>query len=69
MPASSSAVAAACIPGPVAPRFKTDGNDWYAGVFTGYQFSNRVALSVNYDRFRADDLDTDLASVGLEYAF
>lgn len=52
-----------------AAQFETDGNDWYAGVFTGYQFSNRIALSVNYDRFRADDLDTDLASVGLEYTF
>lgn len=46
-----------------------DGTDWYAGVFAGYQITPSLGLSVNYDRFRADDLDTDLLSASVEYAF
>ena len=50
-------------------RYKDSGTDWYAGVFTGYQITRNTAVSLNYDRFRADDVDTDLISVGFEYKF
>lgn len=49
--------------------FEDDGTDWYAGAFGGYQFTPNWNVSVNYDRFRADDLDTDLVSAGVEYKF
>lgn len=49
--------------------FDDNGTDWYAGAFAGYQFSPAWNVSINYDRFRADDLNTDLLSAGLEYTF
>lgn len=49
--------------------FDDDGTDWYAGAFAGYQFTPNWNVSLNYDRFRADDLDTDLVSAGVEYKF
>lgn len=49
--------------------YKDTGTDWYAGVFTGYQITPNIGVSLNFDRFRADDLDTDLVSAGFEYRF
>lgn len=46
-----------------------DGTDWYAGAFAGYQFNPAFSVSVNVDRFRADDLDTDLIGAGAEFRF
>ncbi|MCK9489853.1 MAG: porin family protein [Xanthomonadales bacterium] len=52
-----------------AGAFSDDGSDWYLGAFAGYQITRNLGLSVNYDRFNADDLDADLLSAGIEYRF
>ena len=52
-----------------AGAFSDDGTDWYAGAFAGYQFTPAFNVSVNVDRFRADDLDTDLIGAGAEFRF
>ncbi len=52
-----------------AGAYSDDGTDWYVGAFAGYQITRNLGLSVNYDRFNADDLDADLLSAGIEYRF
>ena len=49
------------------------GNDWYAGVGVGYDFSERFGLGLNYDRYRAGksglDFSADVVSVNTEFRF
>ena len=44
-------------------------NDPYHGVGVGYQFNDRFALSVNYDRYEAEVLDIDRVGLGFEISF
>lgn len=52
-----------------AGSYSDDGTDYYLGAFAGYQFTPSLGLSVNYDRFTADDLDADMLSAGIEFRF
>jgi OOP family OmpA-OmpF porin len=50
-----------------------NGTDWYAGVGVGYDFSERVGVGLNYDRYRAGengyDFGGDTVSVNTEVRF
>ena len=56
-----------------ANNAKFNGNDWYAGVGVGYDFSERFGVGLNYDRYRAGkngfDFGADTVSVNTEFRF
>ncbi len=45
------------------------GTDVYFGVGLGYDFNERVGLSLNFDRYAIDDLDVNRFGIGGEVRF
>lgn len=45
------------------------GTDIYFGVGGGYQVTEEVSLSVEWEHYKLDDEDTDMLSIGVNYHF
>jgi OOP family OmpA-OmpF porin len=48
---------------------KEDGTDLSFGVGIGYQFTRNLGLRAEWEMFKANDADTSLISVGLQWKF
>jgi|SRR3954452_23721889 opacity protein-like surface antigen len=60
-------------PNGVVVRVDDTSDKWYAGAGFGYDFNNNFSVGLNYDYYKADknnlDLASDLVSVSAEYRF
>jgi opacity protein-like surface antigen len=60
-------------PAGVVVHVDDTSDKWYAGAGFGYDFNNNFSVGLNYDYYKADknnlDLASDLVSVSAEYRF
>ena len=52
-----------------AAQENDSGTDFYFGLGGGYQLTNEVTLSVEWERFQLNSEETDVWSIGVDYHF
>ena len=55
--------------GPQNVDDQTGGTDIYFGLGGGYQLTNDVSLSIEWEHYKLNDEDTDMLSIGVNYHF